>query len=305
MDQAGLLGEPRFRYPGIRRAIVISTYVATTPTRSLPYVADGSRMIVCDILFVDPQASAFRVPVAQRVSEGNAEPWIPRPTTRDILRNTPVSIFGPVLPQGQPNPQGPQMPSWEHLDGDHVLVDFVGGNPKSPVIVGCEIHPSTKRRVTEGPGFTIGAPTPTRGIPFREERYVRFSGTELRVNQTGDVLIDTGGADPADPSTEAPKPGPAGGGSVQVALKAEKELLITDDTGVVIMRARKVGGQTRVSLEGGLLRSMVLGEPLRDWLLNLKVPTGVGLSGVPLNPSTGAPPVDLTIDVLSLLHQVS
>jgi hypothetical protein len=186
-----------------------------------------------------------------------------------------------------------------------VIVDFIGGNTRAPIVIGTEIHPSTKRKVLEGTGFAVGASLATRGTAFAGERYTRFAGTEMRINQHGDVLLDTTGSDPQDPVTETPIAGPAGGGSVQIALKAEKELIITDDAGLVILRASKIGGQLRVSLEGGLLHSMVLGEPLRDWLLQLKVPTGVGLSGVPLNPSTGVPPVDIMTDVLSLRHQVS
>ena len=294
-------------YSGPRRAIVINTYVANTPTRTLPFVADGSRMILCDVLCVSPIAALMRVPVMQHVSEGDAAPWIPKPTTRDILKNTPIAMLGPITRTGVPNPQGLDVPSFEHLDGDHVIVDFVASaRGYDPVVMHAEVHPSTKRRVIEGPGFVPG-PTiaATRGLSHSKERYVRFSGTEMRVNQHGDVLLDTSAADPADPVTEAPIAGPAGGGTVQIALKAEKELLITDDAGVVIMRARKVGGQLRVSLEGGILRSMVLGEPLRDWLLAHQHPTGVGLSGPPNNPTTGGTPINLVTDVLSLLHQVS
>lgn len=306
MEQAGLWGAPNRRYPGLRRGIVINSYVANSPDRTFANVEDGSLMILADVLLIAPQVALKRVPVMQRIGEVDGEPWIPKPTTRDILKNTPVAMLGPVSRTGVPNPQGTIVPSFAHLDGDHVIVDFIGGNPSIPIVVGMEAHPSTKRKVLEGAGFTIGAASTTRGTGFRGERFLRFAGTEARINQHGDVLLDTTGADPLDPIAEAPIAGPAGGGSVQLSLKAEKELIITDDTGAVILRVRKVGGQMRVSLEGGgLLRSMVLGEPLRDWLLNLKVPTGVGLSGVPLNPSTGAPPVDLTTDVLSTKHQVA
>jgi hypothetical protein len=305
MSQIGLQWGTWRGYPGPRRGIVINSYVANSPNRTFPNVEDGSLMVYVDVLLIAPQIPLKRVPVMQRVGEVNAEPWIPKPTTRDILKNTPIAMLGPITRLGTPNPQGTQMPSFEHLDGDHVIVDFIGANPSSPIVVGMETHPATKRKVLEGAGFTVGASAATRGTAFRDERFMRFAGTEMRINGHGDVLLDTTGADPSDPIAETPIAGPGGGGSVQLALKAEKELIITDDAGVVILRARKVGGQMRVSLEGGLLRSMVLGEPLRDWLLALKVPTGVGLSGVPLNPSTGAPPVDLTIDVLSTRHQVA
>lgn len=305
MKQGGLIGEVKRLYPGPRRGVVINSYVANSPNRSIPNVADGSLMVLVDVMLIAPQAALKRVPVMQHVGEGDGSLWIPKPTTRDILKNTPIAMIGPMS-RGVPNPQGTLVPSFAHLDGDHVIVDFLGGNPYAPIVIGTEVHPSTKRKVLEGAGFTVGAAQATRGTAFRGERYVRYSGTEARINQHGDVLLDTAGADPADPIAEAPIAGPAGGGSVQISLKAEKELIVTDDAGVVILRVSKVGGQMKVSLEGGApLYSMVLGEQLRDWLLALKVPTGVGLSGVPLNPSTGAPPIDITTQVLSLRHKAS
>jgi hypothetical protein len=96
MNQGGLLGEMPHSYPGPLRGIVINSYVANTPTRPFPFIEDASMMVLADVLTIRPTVALKRVPVMQPVGENDGSFWIPRPTRRDILKNTPIALLGPV-----------------------------------------------------------------------------------------------------------------------------------------------------------------------------------------------------------------
>ncbi|HEY5551054.1 MAG TPA: hypothetical protein VIK52_04150, partial [Opitutaceae bacterium] len=148
--------------------------------------------------------------------------WIPRPTTSAVGNLIPGSpSLTRVSRRG--TPMFPFPPNPETLDGDQVIVEFIEGDPEKPIITRASSHTSTKRLVVDGTGWSEGDFGSTRGKPHLNERYVRYRGVEFRINDTGDVLLDTVGAT-TDQDTEVPDP--VRGGHVRVRIKPGKRFTI-------------------------------------------------------------------------------
>lgn len=211
--------------PGPKRGVVLRTYVKDT--RHRPRMAtDGNAAygIACDVLLVRSQAVMYGVPVRQRAcGMADADLWIPRGTTATTDTQEPVSSLNAVSKRGTPIAAA-AIPPVDRLDGDHVLVEYLDHRQTSPVIVGPWVHPRTNRVVTEGDGADLADLSSTRGAPKSRERYVRFSGTELRVDAFGNAVLDTVGANPADSKTETPDA--STGGEIKASIKDGQSLVV-------------------------------------------------------------------------------
>lgn len=227
--QSGLGVRPRGesrepRWYGKHRAVVINTYATDEDQNPSSY------QVRCDIILARSMIPLANVPVMSPAGVNDARPWSPTPTTGTFsgepLNLRTFSKRGTF--EGNPTP-------FSDINGDHVVIEFIEGNPNFPMIVGKMPHEFTKRAVVDGGGWSNDTQDAQRGVPEKQELYARHWGTEFRVNATGDVLIDTVGAT-QDLDNEIPAPT---GGEVRVRLKRGQELVVA---GGSVAGAGELGG---------------------------------------------------------------
>lgn len=259
------------------RAVVVAT-------RQIDEAGNVRQLSVeCDVILVRTNLRLNSVPVLQRQhGVNNADAlWIPRPTTRNVLDpSEPLNFAGAYSRRGT---YRGKVTSLGNVDGDHVLVDFIEGNPEWPIIVGALPHEQSNRLVRTGAGWREGE-SETRGNPRPDERYVHHHGAEYRINERGDVLIDTVGAY-QDPTTEDAS---AEGGQVRIRVKDGERFTVAMGDDVDVIEVYLEDGQVRIDLGEGADERVVLGDGFRAFLngflekyRNHTHPTGVGPSGVP------------------------
>lgn len=245
--------------------------------------------VECDVILVRTNVPLYSVPVLQRnhgVNNADAL-WIPRPSTRDVVSpGEPINFAGAFSRRG--SYQG-KFTSLGNVDGDHVLIDFIEGRAEWPIIVGALPHEQTNRLVRTGPGWREGE-SETRGNPRPDERYVHHYGAEFRINERGEVLIDTVGAY-EDPATEDAS---ADVGQVRIRVKDSQRFTVALGDDDDVLEVWLDGGQVRIDLGEGADERLVLGDAFRQYLNDFLVneygththPTGVGPSGPPSQPAT-------------------
>ncbi len=267
--QSGLDIRPRGAYAPLQphrgpyRAVVVNTYVSDTDDRS--YRQEAAK-VTCDVVLVRSGQHIKHVPVQQPSwGENDAQSWIPKESTRVISGNEALNVD--VLRSSRGSYQRPITPL-DDLDGDVVLLDFIEGDLRSPIIIGALPHPKSKRTPIEGIGHTEGVGgDEDRGKVYRREAYFRHAGVEARVSGIGDVLLDTVGATD-DRVDEDPEHGDSAG-HVRVRLKDTQRLSIEMD-GTDVMEVWNDGSQVRVDLGEGAAQRLILGDDFRtffnDWL---------------------------------------
>lgn len=210
----GIAPTTKKRIYGKWRAVVVNTHVSDDDESM------SKHRVECDVILVGNNAPYSRVPVIQP-SHGvtDAAPWIPRPTTQNLKTGLPLNVTL-VAENGQ---FADVVTRFSDMDGDQVLVEFLdGGDPDFPAVVGAMTHRNTKRKITRGSGWSES--DDKRGEPQSGERYLRHAGTEVRINESGDVLVNTEGANPTDILTETPTP--LQGGNVRVKAKQGTKLVV-------------------------------------------------------------------------------
>jgi hypothetical protein len=286
------------------RAVVLQTYAtdAVERTRLNPNTTRKYE-VECDVLLMKSGIFYPRVPVMQRDhGVNNAAPWIPKATTRVIgegeLNFVRVSRRGTkqVIPS-----------NFEELDGDQVILEFMEGDIEMPLITGSLTHAKTNRLVKEGSGWTEGAQGAERGTPYQDEKYFRYRGVELRVNDAGDVLIDTVGATNED-VTEAPTPT---GGQMRVRVKPSEKFTVQIGTTDVLEVYQDLTG-VHVDIGEGATEHLVLGEKLLTWLSSMLSPWILAHThlypappapGNPTGPAVPVSPFPAPTDILSTQHK--
>lgn len=140
-------------------------------------VRHTSHGVRCDVLFYGMR-NPFRrdVPVMQwGGGVGNDAVWVPNPTTVDLDTMLPFTIDA--------------VRRLDALDGDHVLVTFVGGSLADALIVGALPHPKRAYKVESN------------------VRRLSHQGAVVEIDASGNVLVDTSAA----PKDNAGRPLVAGG----------------------------------------------------------------------------------------------
>lgn len=199
----------------ILRAVVLRTYLDGDPAaadgQKRPYdQARATAQVECDVyLFRSPRRRVLlRVPVMQHGS-GTVNVhglWIPRPSTRSLDPAGRTDLDGIV----GASPATPANP--DALDGDHVLVQFIENDPEQPIVVGSYPHPRASWRAHRALGQQV---------------LTRHQGTEARLDERGNVLIDTTGATLPDGETASAD---GKSGNITLKLKEAAQLLASKGT---------------------------------------------------------------------------
>lgn len=258
------------------RAIVLQTFATDDPVRTGAGRDTSQRLVdvECDVLLTKTCVRLPRVPVMQRNHGVNDlhNVWIPRPCARviredgttDLVRSLNLnSVSRRGAPVGAP-------PSFADLDGDHVLVSFLEGDSERPVIVGAMTHSRTRRLVVSGDGWREDGSGAARGEVGENEYYTRHRGTEVRINEQGDMVLDLLGAT-TDENNQTPS---SNTGAFRVRVKggtASRATIEVDGTDV--LEVFKQGSQVRVDLGQGAAQRLILGDDFRsflnDWLTHV------------------------------------
>lgn len=214
---------------GPSRAIVLRTYYPD---------AAGLRQglgVECDVLTYGPTARVLpRVPVKGGGGAYALEIWTPAPTTKNLRTGRPVSWTSTTT-----NDVIATVDSAADLDGDHVLVEFLGGRSDDPIITAPLPHPRASRR-PKGSNLTpIQAGQAHPATPDAPCRYVRHAGTVAMVDRRGSVVVDTtaapetSGGDPAGGSEPAANVVVQLAGAARLEVRVGSEVLLVVENGQV------------------------------------------------------------------------
>jgi hypothetical protein len=161
----------------LTRAVVIQVYYADDDgwnTRG--WTKGNMRGVCCDVrTYGRYSRPLWRVPVLQRTHGLHDEDvFVPRASSQDISGSGANMVAYPSGSGGtRPTPA-------ESLDGDHVIVGFLEGNPASPVILPfCLPHPGSPRKLQSSGGRV---------------RRIRHAGVMIEWSEDGNLSIDASGA---------------------------------------------------------------------------------------------------------------
>jgi hypothetical protein len=273
---------------GVHRGIVLETFCPKTGpgTADTDFNADNFRklQVECTVLLVKSQIYLKQVPVRQPFyGVNNAHTWVPKPTTR-VISGTRTLHFRPRSARGSRDPAAGPVPAFDDLDGDMVLVEFMDNEIDSPIITGAITHEQANRRIIQsGTGWSEATAALKRGHPEENEYYLHYKGAEVRINDDGEVLIDTVGAY-TDPVTETPT---ADKGQVRVRVKDNLKFTVECD-GVDVLEVFKDGGGVHVHLGEAATESILKGDAFKTLYDAHTHPS-------PAGGSTGPPAVKLDV----------
>lgn len=246
-----------------------------------------------DVLLVRTNLLVQNVPVAQRQHGVNNvhDLWVPRATTRVLSASDSIPVATDTTQRlnldRQLSARGTLATdpptALNRVDGDMVLLDFIEGDLNWPIVTHALPHERTNRLLRQGDGWREGS-TAERGEARRDEHYTHHYGCELRINEQGDLLIDTVGAY-SDPVTES-----AAGATGQVRVRVKDSVRFTvamgDDEDV--FEVFKDGNQLRIDLGENATERLVLGDSFLTLYNAHTHPTGTGPSGPPQTPMSAA-----------------
>lgn len=259
--------------------------------------------VECDVILIHTQIALQNIPVLQKqhgVNNVHAL-WVPRPSTRLVSGEGELNLQRVLSRRG--TFIGPATPLGD-VDGDMVLLDFIEGQREWPIIIGALPHERSNRVLESGTGWREGSVT-ERGEMRRDEYYTSHYGTEVRINEQGDLLIDTVNAFD-DPATEDNS---VSGGQMRVRIKDGERLTIAIGDDEDVLEVFKDGAQLRVDIGEGADEQLALGNRLKTYIDNeiaTKVNTfwsavyAVHKHSSPAGGSTGTPDTPQT-DTIAVL----
>lgn len=281
--QAGLHlrpAPPRAPIVGLVEGVVLATYAADDPT--------GRRtgFLRCDVL-TEGGGRLLSVRVLNHgASVTNGARWWPQPCRANLESGEAVDLVG--------NPASAPV-NIDALDGERVLVAFVGGNPTAPVIVGAVDHPRTRRPHNGAEPGPLPDPSATQNLevgPEGNERWIGHQGTVARLDRAGNVRLDTRAAGTANDGSSAEV---EGGGHVDLNLKPGASLVVRVD-GVPLLRAQRVGDELRLDAGASPTERVLLAGPTVEHLTTWQAAVDALAAQVvalttALAATPGAPPV--------------
>lgn len=267
------------------------------------------RIVECDVILIAQNQTLYDVPVMQgHHGFSNTGPlWQPKAASRlPDDPSTPLNLTRHRSHRGQ-NIGEPSR--YSSTDGEMVIVEFLEGDPTMPVITGAFPHQRSRRRIVKGEGWREGDLS-SQGEMREGEFYFHHQGTEVRINEQGDFLVDTVRAhadEDEDPST--------GGGQIRFRVKGPNRFTVAmhmPDAGggagsmVDVFEVWKDGDQMRIDLGEGATEQLILGNAFMDFLNNyLRTQYGTHTHPIPMGGSTGVPSVPATEMTTALLSRLS
>lgn len=228
---------------GPLRAIVLATYVFDD-------IANRSTNVECDVLPYAGGRPLYRVPVAGGGGPHQGSVWTPNPSGRSYVDVKDLS----------------------ELEGDHVVVTFMGGRANDPVITGRLPHPRAAYRprspVTQ---LSNGRHPALADAPCM---YLRHQGTVLLADRRGNVVVDTAAAPQTAAGAAAGGDEPAGNVYVQLQSASRLEVRV-GNTVLLVVENGVVKLGANPTMHGTLF------EALKTYLSTMTVPTAFGPSGNP------------------------
>jgi hypothetical protein len=275
---------------GLYRGIVTETFSTDNEkVRGKDGETDRQVEVECDVLMERSMMVIPRIPVMQRGSDVNNERglWIPTPTTGTVPLDgaNPIPDLG--LSKTGVNPLKPAT-VFDQYNGEIVIVQFLDGDPHFPIITGSVTHNQAKRRLKEGGGWSQGTESEQRGFPELGEWFVSHFGLEMRINDSGDLLIDSKGAF-TDRETEDSS---GDGGEIRIRLKDTKRFTIQVG-GVDFLEVWKDGSNLVFDIGEGATENLIRGNKAITWLLAHVHPDAFGGTAPALDLQGG---VTLSVD---------
>jgi hypothetical protein len=148
----------------VTRAVVLAVYFVDEDTRN-EWVKGKQRSVLCDVrTYGRVNRVLTKVPVLQRTRGlWDEDTYIPRASSKNL-------DGGPLKADGA------GMTPAEKMDGDHVLIAFLDGDPSQPVVLPyCLAHPESNNKAEKAHG---------------RRRRIRHSGVLIEWSEDGDLTID-------------------------------------------------------------------------------------------------------------------
>lgn len=189
------------------RGVVMKTYLPDDPQAAArendrPFAGAALSAVLCDVLVIDPEFKTYLKDVPVMTPSGGLndhEIWVPRPSSTDLdTGNLKFSLEGSTGDTSAAH----------NMDGDQVVVGFLGNDANQPVIIGQFVHPKTNRR-----------PSATDATQYKWRKYVR--GMDLGVTDDGNALIDLSKANTGTitpDGSETPAAGAGGSGNMTMTM---------------------------------------------------------------------------------------
>jgi len=221
-------------------AYVLSTY---GPDQT----GDTAGAVTCDVVLEDGVRTVLLgVPVIVQGSSGPVQArgaWRPTPTRRNLDSGVPL-VFAPSDLSALDTVSPGQLSA---LDGDRVLVAYMGGSSQRPIIL-CGIpHPRSERRGGSDPAAWASTDDVHPVSPSGDVEWLRQAGTVVTVDAKGNAAIDTTSAPQTSAGTD---PGTSPAGCVALKLKSTAHLTLRWGGGAVAVRLSQSGGNVHVELLG-------------------------------------------------------
>ena len=186
------------------RGVVIAVYETDNPNRRMKLVQSGG--IVCDVLVYEAENNTLFREVPIQVQSGGVsehEIWRPKPASQKLGGGALV-----VSPEGRPI----KATKAEDMDGDHVLISFIGNDLQKPIIVGQIPHPQNLRRAS------------VNSAAFKYQRFIR--GISMGVTMGGNIEIDASLASSGTTTPTGADVPSASAGNITITMGALRALSV-------------------------------------------------------------------------------
>lgn len=191
------------------RGVVTDVYEYDSSRRRNRRIEPGG--FVCDVKVYESfmQTLLREVPIATSSAGLNDyEAWKPRAATQ--------TLSGGELVISLEGGEGRVTPA-EEMDGDHVLVGFIGGDLQSPIILHQLPHPKSKRRASA-----------TDVTKYKYQRWIR--GIRLGITEAGNLELDTTNASAGALDSNGNEIASAGAGDIEITMKSGKKVSVRAPT---------------------------------------------------------------------------
>ena len=236
---------------GIYYGVVLSVYAADDVEAQR---ASSPPQILCDVAFM--RGGRCRAVVLQRGSSiRNRSLWVPAASTLSLSTDQPLNLKKDESAQQVTDPND--------LDGERVIVSFLGGDRDHPVILGSIEHPRASRTVVY-PGELqpvergAGDGGPKRKLESTD-RAVCHQGTIAKIDRGGSARVDLRRAGVSNSGLTFDADGETSG-VVDVSMRTGGELVIRNEAGVPVFHLRITSGGVELDIGQAASERVILGD---------------------------------------------